>query len=286
MVAHGPNIPFNMIDTHVHFWEFDPIRDAWIDNTMKAIQRDFLPEDLEPLLLENEIDGIVAVQADQSETETQFLLKLAANNPKIKGVIGWIDLLRENLSERLAKYEGEKKLKGWRHIVQAEPSGFLENPKFIDNVKIIGKAGYTYGILIFHHQFKEALDFVKKLPEQALVLNHLGKPDLIHHERTTWTKNMGELAGYKHVYCKLSGLVTEAEKGKWTEAILHTYLDVALEKFGPKRVMIGSDWPVMLLNTTYSEWMNILKEYVSKLSEQEQQDVLHNNAVNFYNLET
>lgn len=273
-----------MIDTHVHFWEYDEIRDAWIDDTMKKIQRDFLPQDIDPLLKENAVDAVIAVQADQSDAETEFLIKLAESYPKIAGVIGWIDLLGKDLAAQLEKYQGQKILKGWRHIVQAEPKGFLSNPQFIKNVQTLGKAGYTYGILIYHHQFEEALDFVSKVPDQPLILNHLGKPDLKNLEQKTWGEHLKKLAEYPNVYCKLSGLVTEADPGAWTKEILYTYLDIAVEHFGTERLVIGSDWPVMLLNSNYSEWIGLLKKYVQQFSADEQEAILHNNAVNFYNL--
>src|SRR5699024_10875052 len=148
----------------------------------------------------------------------------------------------------------------------------------------IGKAGYTYGILIYHHQFPEALQFVKQLPEQPLALNHLGKPDVRHFEYKEWRKNLRKLAEHPNVFCKISGLVTEADKGQWTVDMIHTYLDIAIEVFDVNRVMIGSDWPVMRLNSNYAEWMNILRDYLKPFSEAEHAQITRENAINFYNL--
>lgn len=273
-----------MIDTHVHFWEYDEVRDAWIDETMTEIRRNFFPDDLKPLLKENEVDGVIAVQADQSLKETDFLIDLAKKHEEIIGVVGWIDLLSADLEKQLSSYKSQDIVKGWRHIVQNEKKGFLKNPTFIDNVKTLGNHNYTYGILVYHHQLPEVLDFVKNLPKQTLVLNHLAKPDLNKDKNPEWKKNIAKLAKHKHIYCKLSGLVTEAEKDKWTKEMIHHYLDVVLDNFGVNRVMFGSDWPVMRLNSNYSEWVNIIKDYTTQFSKDEQRKIIHDNAVKCYQL--
>nr|WP_305049948.1 amidohydrolase family protein [Elizabethkingia bruuniana] len=206
-----------MIDTHVHFWQYDEVRDSWIDDSMEVIRKDFLPSDIEELLVSNSVEGIVAVQADQSIAETRFLLDLAENNPRILGIVGWIDFLSDNFEEQLHTYRKYSKLKGWRHIVQAEPEGFLAYPQFVDNVKKLKEYNYIYDILVYYSQLEEAIEFAEKLPEQKLVLDHMGKPDLKTPEIDHWKKNITVLAKSANVYCKLSGLVTEAEKGKWTK---------------------------------------------------------------------
>lgn len=273
-----------MIDTHVHFWQYDEVRDSWIDDSMEVIRKDFLPSDIEELLVSNSVEGIVAVQADQSIAETRFLLDLAENNPRILGIVGWIDFLSDNFEEQLHTYRKYSKLKGWRHIVQAEPEGFLAYPQFVDNVKKLKEYNYTYDILVYYSQLEEAIEFAEKLPEQKLVLDHMGKPDLKTPEIDHWKKNITVLAKSANVYCKLSGLVTEAEKGKWTKEMLEPYLDVIFENFGTSRIMFGSDWPVMLLNTNYTEWIQLVKDYIQRFSKEEQQQILRGNAVDFYNL--
>jgi L-fuconolactonase len=155
-----------MIDTHVHFWQYDEVRDSWIDDSMEVIRKDFLPSDIEELLVSNSVEGIVAVQADQSIAETRFLLDLAENNPRILGIVGWIDFLSDNFEEQLHAYRKYSKLKGWRHIVQAEPEGFLAYPQFVDNVRKLKAYNHTYDILVYYSQMGEAISFAEKLPEQ------------------------------------------------------------------------------------------------------------------------
>jgi L-fuconolactonase len=273
-----------MIDSHVHFWEYNEIRDSWINENMEVIRHNFLPENIDPLLTANGVEGIVVVQADQSEEETNFLVKLSKQYVKILGIVGWIDLQSNKLEEKLEKYREQKIIKGWRHIVQAEPAGFLSNPQFIQNVKILGNNNYTYGVLVYHFQLPEAVDFVSKLPNQPLILNHLGKPDLKSLEFFNWKKQITELAKFENVYCKLSGLVTEANTGAWNKEMLWPYLDLAVEKFGLNRIMFGSDWPVMLLNSNYAEWLSVVKEYTQQFTQYEQNLILSENARKCYNL--
>ncbi len=273
-----------MIDSHVHFWNYNEIRDSWIDESMQVIRRDFLPKDIDPILKSNNVEGIIVVQADQSEEETDFLVRLSNDYAKIYGKVGWIDLLDQNLNQKLEQYQNTKIIKGWRHIVQAEPPGFLTNPLFVKNVKTLGTKNYTYGILVYHFQLPEVLEFVSKLPNQPLILNHLGKPDLKSLEFDNWKKQISELSKFENVYCKLSGLVTEAHAGQWNKEMLWPYMDLAIETFGVERVMFGSDWPVMLLNTNYTEWLNLVKAYTQQFTPNEQRKILSDNALKCYNI--
>jgi L-fuconolactonase len=270
------------IDSHNHFWKFDPVRDAWINEDMHVIRRDFLPGDLLPLLKQNGFDGTIAVQADQSETETEFLISLATENDFIKGVVGWVDLQSPNLLARLDYFQGFKKLKGFRHIVQGEPAGFLSNPEFAKGVKALGDYGFTYDLLIYHYQLKEALTFVARLPEVNIVLDHIAKPSIRSKEKTSWELQIAALSTFENVYCKLSGMVTEANWKRWTKDDFYPYLDEVLESFGPSRLMYGSDWPVCLVAATYEQQLRIVKDYISALSPGEQDAILGNNAVKFY----
>ncbi|AZA84898.1 amidohydrolase [Chryseobacterium lactis] len=273
-----------MIDAHVHFWKYDKVRDSWIDDSMTAIRQDFLPSDIDGILVDHHIHGIVAVQADQSLEETRFLLKLAEKYPKIKGVVGWIDFLSHDFEDQLQKFKEYPVIKGWRHIVQAEPKGFLSQPQFVGNIRKLQAYGYTYDILIYHSQMEEVIQFVRQVQDQKLILDHMGKPDIKNLEIETWKKNIIALARSENVHCKLSGLVTEAAKGKWTKEMLEPYLDIVFTYFGTSRILFGSDWPVMLLNTNYSEWLQLVKEYIQQLSREEQQQILEENAIHFYNL--
>lgn len=275
-----------MIDSHVHFWQYNAVRDAWIDDTMQILRNDFLPKDIDPLLEQNNVEGIIAVQADQSAAETEFLVKLAAAYPKILGVVGWIDLMAKNFEQSLSKYYEQKIIKGWRHIVQAEPPGFMNNQIFVDNVRILGQKNYAYEILVYHFQLPEVLNFVKQLPKQHLVLNHLGKPDLksLNFDYDQWKKQIYAIAKHKNVYCKLSGLVTEAHIGHLSKEMFWPCMDLVVEQFGVDRIMFGSDWPVMLLNSNYAEWLNLVKEYMQQFSVSEQKKILAGNAMKCYNI--
>jgi L-fuconolactonase len=273
-----------MIDAHQHFWKFDPVRDSWINDEMKIIRRDFYPEDLKPLLDANGIEGCVAVQADQSETETDFLLSLAEKNTFIKGVVGWVDIRSGDLTKRLNHYRQFKKLKGFRHIVQGEPKGFLLNQKFIDGVRRIHEAGFTYDLLIYHHQLDDALKFVHQLQDVKIVVDHIAKPSIRTKEKTDWELGMAALGTYKNVHCKISGMVTEADWKNWKTDDFFPYLDEVFESFGVDRIMYGSDWPVCLVSASYEQQLGIVQSYISKLSHAEKRKVMRENAVRFYNL--
>jgi L-fuconolactonase len=273
-----------IIDSHQHFWKYHPIKDAWITDEMKVLQHDFLPEDLYPLLKKNKIDGCVAVQADQSEDETLFLLELAAQNDFIKGVVGWVDLRRPDLEERLAHFSGFKKLKGFRHIVQSEPKGFLTDRSFIEGVNKLASYNFTYDLLIKHHQLEEALDFLAQVQDVKIVVDHLAKPSIKTGEKTHWELNMAAVASFQNVSCKISGMVTEADWMGWTRHTFTPYLDELFEMFGAKRLMYGSDWPVCLLAASYEQQLDIVQSYLEASSEIEKQMIMGENAAGFYNL--
>ncbi|TDE44818.1 amidohydrolase [Flavobacterium rhamnosiphilum] len=273
------------IDSHQHFWKYHPVKDAWISDAMKVIQRDFLPADLYPLLEKNNIDGCIAVQADQSEYETHFLLLLAKENDFIKGVVGWIDLRAANLEARLEHFFQFKKLKGFRHIVQGEPEvDFLLQEDFCKGIAKLAKYNFTYDLLIFPKHLPVAVEFVKRFPNQKFVIDHLAKPDFRQTDFTEWEKGMREIARYPNVMCKVSGLVTEADWNNWKEADFTYCLDVVTEVFGVNRLMFGSDWPVSLLAASYGESWDIVEHYFSKFSNEEQDKLWGGNAIEFYHL--
>ncbi|MFZ5972507.1 MAG: amidohydrolase family protein [Bacteroidota bacterium] len=273
------------IDAHQHFWKYNPQRDAWITTDMQVSRQDFLPANLQGLLRENSIDGCVAVQADSSIDETRFLLQLASEHDFIRGVVGWVDLLSGDLDKRLEEWSSHSGLlKGFRHIVQAEPAGFLDNPAFVRNVKMLTRFNYTYDLLIYPHQLAEATRFVRQTGDQPIVLDHLAKPSIRHKEITEWRKQIKELSANPHVYCKLSGLVTEADWSNWKEADCRPYLEVALDCFGPRRLMFGSDWPVCLLAASYHQVTSIVKNFIASLSAEEKKAIMGENAIHFYNL--
>jgi len=273
------------IDAHQHFWKYDPKRFAWINDSMSVLKQDFLPPDLKEEMDKSGFDGCVAVQASQSEEETDFLLKLAAEYDYIKGVVGWVDLCDINVKSRLQHYAQEKKLCGIRHVVQDEPDDyFLLRPDFMKGVKMLPEFNLTYDILIFENHLPVALQFVGYMPECRFVLDHIAKPRIATGVLTPWDDNMRSLAEYPNVYCKLSGMLTEADWKNWKADDLHAYLDVAMEAFGSDRLMIGSDWPVCRLAASYQEVMGLVEDYIGRLSADEQARILGQNAIDFYQL--
>lgn len=272
------------IDAHQHFWNFNPARDRWITEEMSVIRNDFLPHDLEPLLSENNIDGCVAIQADQSEDETEFLLAIAYQHSFINGVVGWVDLRKSNLYDHLQWFSQFKLLKGFRHPVQAEPEGFLHEKRFTTGIKTLGDFQFTYDILIYPHQLKETVEFIKQFPNQKFVIDHLAKPYIKERKMEDWKKDITQFASFENVSCKISGLTTEANWVNWTHEDFTPYLDVAMEQFGSKRLLYGSDWPVCLLAASYSKQLKVIADYIANLSESEKTDIMGENARRFYNL--
>lgn len=273
------------IDSHIHFWKYHPVKEAWITDDMKVIQRDFLPNDIALILEENAVDGCIAVQADQSETETHFLLQLAEENDFIKGVVGWIDFKASNLEERLNYFSQFKKLKGFRHIVEVESdTDFLLNTDFCNGIGKLSKFNFTYDILVSAAQLKTVAAFAEKFPEQLFVIDHLAKPNIKNADFAIWEKEIKAIATYPNVHCKVSGLVTQADWSCWKNDDFTYCLDVVTAAFGIERLLFGSDWPVSLLAASYNQSTKILRDYYSRFSLEEQKAFWGSNAVRFYNL--
>jgi L-fuconolactonase len=274
-----------VIDSHQHFWRFDPVRDAWITEDMAAIRRDFLPGDLAPELHANGVDATIAVQADQSEEETEFLLGLAEGNRRIAGVVGWLDLRSPAIESRLEYFSRFKKLRGVRHVAQAEPDDrFLVQADFVRGVRQLARFELTYDILIYPRQLPAAIELVAKLPEQKFVVDHLAKPEIKAKKIEPWAALIRELAANPNVYCKLSGMVTEADWKKWKREDFEPYLDLVFGAFGADRLMFGSDWPVCLVAATYSQVKNIVESYVNRHESNAKANILGGNAVRIYGL--
>lgn len=273
------------IDAHQHFWQYSPQDFTWITEDMSMIRRNFLPQDLLPELEKANYHGCVAVQAAQSEDETRFLLSEAEAHPFVKGVVGWVDLQSIQVDDRLAVFASSGRLVGVRHVVQSEPDDqFMLRPTFLNGIKLLEKYNLAYDILIYPKQLPAAVQFVKKNPNQRFVLDHLAKPYIKDNLLEPWSSHLHALATYDNVYCKLSGLVTEADWYNWSPEDFIPYLEVALDAFGTNRLMIGSDWPVCTLAANYEEVMQIVEDYVSDLSTNEQARILGLNAVDFYRL--
>ncbi len=273
-----------IIDSHQHFWKYDPVRDSWIDKSMKELRRDFLPKDLGPVLEKNDIDGCIAVQADQSENETEFLLNLAENNSFIKGIVGWVDLQSDNVNERLAHYCRKNIFKGVRHIVQAESNDFMMGKKFQNGISSLKQFELTYDILVFPSQLSAAIQLVNKFPDQKFVIDHMAKPHIKSGKMAAWKKDIELLARSQNVYCKVSGMVTEADWKNWRKEDFTKYLDIIFNAFGLDRVLYGSDWPVCLLAAEYELQLEIIVEYITKYSPEDKEKIMSGNAINFYNL--
>ena len=273
------------IDSHQHFWKYHPVNDAWISDDMKVIQQDFMPADLLPLLRKNDIDGCIAVQADQSEEETHFLLGLADENDFIKGVVGWVDFRSEIIEERLQYFSQFKMLKGFRHIVQGEAEDdFLLREDFCNGIAQLEKYNFTYDLLILPKHLHYAAEFVKRFPKQSFVIDHLAKPNFKGNNFSDWELGIEELATYKNLYCKVSGMITEADWKNWQEEDFSYCLDVLVANFGIDRLMFGSDWPVSLLAASYEQSCRIVENYFTKFSKEDQYKIWGVNAMKFYHL--
>ncbi|MEO9890943.1 amidohydrolase family protein [Aurantibacter sp.] len=274
-----------IVDSHQHFWKYEPVKHSWIDDDMANIRRDFLPADLKDVFSKNGVDACVAVQADQTLAETDFLLELANANDFIKGVVGWVDLRSEKVDADLDKYHSEKKLKGWRHIVQGEADhNFLIRKDFLRGISFLEKYNYVYDILIFPHQLGATLEFVKHFPHQKFVIDHIAKPYIKDGFYDGWAVLMKEVAKHDNVHCKLSGMITEADYKTWKPEQIEPYMNLVLQAFGTERIMFGSDWPVCLVAGEYRDAKVLVTNFISNLSASEQQAIMGENAIKFYNL--
>lgn len=273
------------IDAHQHYWRFDPVRDAWITEEMAVLRRDFLPGDAAPLLEAAGIDGVVAVQADQSEAETDFLLQLAAAHPFIRGVVGWVDLRAADLGDRLDRHAEASRLKGFRHIAQAEPDDFLARDDIAAGITELGRRDYTYDLLVYPRQLPAAGRLVARVPEVRFVLDHCAKPPIAGDGLEAWRREFTRLAGHPNVCCKLSGLVTEVRAATWQASDLVPILDIALDAFGPDRLMFGSDWPVCLLRASHAEVADAVRRWTEALGTTDRDAILGGTARRVYRLE-
>lgn len=273
------------IDAHQHFWQFDPVRDSWINDDMSVIQHDFLPQDLFPVLKNNNIEGCVTVQSNQAEEENDFQLFNAEKFDFIKGVVGWVDLQANNVEARLEYYSRFAKLKGFRHVLQGEAQrDFMLRKQFMHGIGCLKKYTFTYDILIFPDQLPYTYDFVTAFPEQPFVIDHIAKPHIKDRKISKWKKQMLLIGSLKNVYCKVSGMVTEADWQTWKKEDFTPYLEAVVDAFGTDRIMFGSDWPVCKVAATYGQTIDIVESYFSSFTDTEKQKIFGDNAVRFYNL--
>jgi L-fuconolactonase len=273
-----------VIDSHQHFWNYDSVRDSWIDDSMSIIRKNFLPKDLEPILNENGVDGCIAVQADQSEIETQFLINCARSNSFIKGVVGWIDLTSDNIDNRLEHFSINPCFKGLRHIVQAEKKNYLLRKDVQHGISKLKKYNLTFDLLIYPHQIMNAVELVKKFPDQTFILDHIAKPNISKPISNEWKYGIKLLSENQNVSCKISGMVTETQNFKFNNNDFRPFLDIIFNCFGTERIMFGSDWPVCLVAASYNQTIKIIHNYLENCSKKIIDNIMGNNAIKIYNL--
>ena len=274
-----------MIDAHQHFWTYNPAEYPWIGNQMERIRRDFLPPDLAREMTESGIAGVISVQARQSLDETWQLLNFCDRYEWIRGVVGWVPLIDPDLNRMLPTVASHPKLRGVRHILHDEADAFyMLREDFNYGIRALKPFKLAYDILIFEHHLPQTIQFVDRHPDQVFVVDHLAKPRVRDGIISPWRENIAQLAKRSNVYCKISGLVTEAKYGAWTEEELKPYVDVVLEAFRPERLMFGSDWPVCLVSASYSRWIQVVGNAIAGLSPAEQRRIWSETAVEAYRL--
>ena len=273
------------IDAHQHFWKYDSAQYPWMDpENMAVLRRDHFPAELAVEQARVGFEGSIAVQARQVFEESKWLLELANLNPRIKGVVGWVDLCSDACVAQLAQLASHPKFVGVRHVLQDEPDEFMLREDFQSGIARLAKHRLTYDILIHQHQLKTAIQFVQKFPEQPFVLDHLAKPLIAKGEIDPWEGQLRRLAEFPNVMCKLSGMVTEADWSNWKAEDLRPFLDVAVDAFGEDRVMIGSDWPVCKLAASYSDVIKVFEDYFRKFSAKARAKIFGGNVAKFYGI--
>lgn len=276
----------NIVDSHHHMWKYSPEAYPWIEDNMMALQKDHLLEELKTEAHNHGVRQTVAVQARTIEEESTFLLDLASQSDLITGVVGWLDLSASHLDEKLSQLKQNKKFKGLREVCQGEADGFMLRKDFLNGLKTLFKHDCSYDILIFEHQLAEAIEMVDRFPNERFVLDHLAKPKIKNNETEPWAAQLKALSERENVFCKISGMVTEADLLHWKPEHLTPYMDIALNCFGPQRLMFGSDWPVCQLGASYQQWLSTFNIWLNQLNSSEQASIAHQNAINFYQLPT
>jgi L-fuconolactonase len=275
------------LDAHQHFWHYQAAEFPWIGNEMANLRQDFMPADVRPLLDQAGFDGCIAVQARACEIETDQLLALAAHHPWICAVVGWVDLCSASLDQRLERWGQDPCLRGFRHQLQDEaaPTDFMQGRAFNLGLATLQRHEWVYEVLVKEHDLGAASALCRQHDQYHLVLDHLGKPDIHANNPRAWAKRLAPLAALPHVSCKLSGLITEAHWQRWKSAELRPYLELALELFGAERLMFGSDWPVCLLASNYSDTCALVDSVLHDLSASQQAGIWGGNACRVYAIE-
>lgn len=275
-----------LIDSHHHLWSYSPDEYGWISDSMSALRRDFLLDDLRQIASESQVDGFVSVQARQSVVETEDLLRMAADEPLIRGVVGWVPLADPNVGRVLDRFADQPLLKGVRHVVQDEPDDrFILGPDFNRGIAMLKGRGLVYDVLIFARQLPAAIEFADHHADLPMVLDHIAKPTIRATQfDTRWETDFRELAKREHLTCKFSGVATEVRDDSWSIETVRPYWEVALDAYTPKRLMFGSDWPVCLLKTEHRRWVDTVRQLASELTPSEQADIFANTATRAYHL--
>jgi L-fuconolactonase len=285
-----------IIDSHVHLWRYDAVAYDWILPEERAIQRDFLIPELHAELDHAGMDGVIAVQARQTLAETRALFALADVSPRIHGVVGWVPLADPAIGGQLDQLGAAGPLVGVRHVVQGEPDdGFLDRPDIARGLAETARRGLAYDLLVRGHQLPRAIRCADAHPALRCVLDHVGKPrcgpatglarsPAPAEAFARWSRDLRELARRPNVWCKLSGLAYEAGR-QWSAEGLRPYLDLAVEAFGPRRLLFGSDWPVCLVHATYRAWLAAVRTTIAALSRDEQASILGDAACAAYRLD-
>jgi len=275
-----------IIDAHHHFWRYTPEEYGWIGDDMSALRRDFLPHDLAAELNCAGVSGAISVQARQTLNETHWLLELARAQPIIRGVVGWAPLTSEKIESELESLSQDRKLRGIRHVLQDEPDDhYMLREDFNRGISLLGRFDLRYDVLIFERQLPQVIQLVDRHPQQVFILDHIAKPRIKQSQIEPWRTNLIELARRPNVYCKISGMVTEAHWSAWTIQQLQPYFDAALHAFGPGRLMFGSDWPVCLIASSYDRWRETVRQWSAPLSNHEQERLFAATAIQAYGLE-
>lgn len=280
-----PEAVLPIVDAHHHFWHYRAEEYPWISDAMASLRRNFLPADLEREFAAGGVSGAVTVQARQSLVETEWLLSLAEAHPFLQGVVGWVPLTDANAEGHLQRFAAHPKFKGVRHLLQDEPDGrYLLRADFLAGIALLHRHKLVYDILVFERHLPQTIEFVDRFQDQIFVLDHIAKPRIREGFLSPWRENIRELSRRPNVYCKLSGMATEADLQNWTSDSLRPYFNVVLEAFTPSRLMFGSDWPVLLAVCDYGRWLETVKAWIAPLSSTERRRILAGTAREAYRL--
>ncbi|MCA9245649.1 MAG: amidohydrolase family protein [Planctomycetales bacterium] len=274
------------IDSHQHFWQIGRFDYGWMDPPqLEPIRRDRLPQDLKPLIEKVGVDATVFVQTQHNVEENRWVLSLAAQHEFIAGVVGWVDLASERCEEQLLDFKDQPKFVGIRHVTHDEPDvDFIVRPEVLRGLKVLEKHNVPFDLLFFTKHLHHATRLARELPELPMVIDHLAKPEIKLGKRENWIDNFRAAAKFPNLYCKLCGMVTEADWKHWKPADLKPYVETALELFGPERCMYGSDWPVCELAGSYDRVYHALVEALGAISESERAQIFGKTAIDFYGL--